>query len=168
MNKNRINLIKIYSILSVCLFSLLFIVLIEINFNKKLLDSVEKVKAGSETIESLTLKIDQLEDDVLEKNTWKLAGTVTSSNTFSLLNIEYRELHLSITSSSSTAVFVFSIKKEALSSTEQYFRKGYSYLVASNFGRCSLKISLDSINVNDYYLNGTNIVSSTTMKIYYR
>ena len=168
MNKNRINLIKIYSILSVCLFSLLFIVLIEINLNKKLLDSIEKVKAGSETIESLTLKIDQLEDEVLEKNTWKLAGTVTSNNTFSLLNIDYNELHLAITSSSSTSTYVLNIRKETLSNSEQFFRIGYTQVVASDNGRASVRATLDSINVSDYYLNGSNVVSTATMKIYYR
>jgi len=166
MNKNRINLIKIYSILSVCLFSLLFIVLIETNFNKKLLDSIEKVKAGSETIESLTLKIDQLEDEVLEKNTWKLAGTVTSTNQITLPQ-EYNELHMLVTTSTGVKI-VYSIKKEVLTSTGQYFRKGYSALIETVFGRCILNISLTSANVYDFYLNGTNQVATVTMSVYYR
>lgn len=168
MSKYKKKSIKISSILFVCLFSLLLNLTIEINYNKKLIKDIEKVNAGSDTVETITQKLDLLQAEVLDKNTWKLVGTVTSTNSLNLPT-EYNELHIFITNSSGIKpTVVFNIKKQALTSSNQSFKKGYSSVEASNYGRCSLNITLTSTNIEDFYINGSNVVSSSTMKVYYR
>ena len=94
---------------------------------------------------------------------WNVAGTASGSNPV-LLPADFNELI--VDTKYGTAGYSFSFIREQLSNSEIVYRNGFYASSGSNV--INLRVSLNSIYIETWLFDGTNVLSSSALTVYYR
>lgn len=148
-------------------------------------DGVSGVYVGSGDFpEGYNIKIDpngEANDDVVtrtefdavisEQNKnfkWKHLGTTYNGAPLDISTVSFKELMIEIRPTNRTYDgYIFSILAEMLEETEKKFNEGYGY-TTSNVGLGQIAICSSYVKVCNLTQNGTSILSSSEMHVYYR
>lgn len=101
-------------------------------------------------------------------NDWALKGSETGSTAINLPT-SFKELHIVVsnTYAPNSEGYIFDVIKEDVPSSG-YFQvaNGFGYGSSNNY--CQVRITSTTIYLQANWVNGTDITSSTTIKLYYR
>lgn len=112
---------------------------------------------------------DNIEDESARISNWNLLGTKTGSSSMSLPS-SFNELLCVVKVANNDSVqFSIIIPYIVLTTSSQGFNAGYFQQASGNVSaHCRINATKSSANLSYAFLNNSNILSSSTVKYYYR
>lgn len=101
-----------------------------------------------------------------DKLAWTLLDTKTGTASINLPN-DYNELFIKVKFGSYDIYVPMFIPRIVLTSSYVQYRAGY-YSLSTAHGMVSIAIKDTMMNIYEVYLNGSNITSTSEIKVYYR